>query len=125
MFWKFWEKKEAPGEPKPVKLPGPKNMPDPVGRFMVVNLGKNPDWVWRLKSVRRPRPADEMNKEPYDVRVFDESEAAAKKVRVKNYLSLDEHPELILFEGWYDKKNFKVDLVEKKSTPGKAAEKVA
>jgi hypothetical protein len=119
MFWNYLK------EMRQRQKDRPKDLPDPVGRFMVVNLGKNPDWVWRLKSVRRPRPADGINKEPYDVRVFDEGEAAARKVSIKNYLSLDDHPELILFEGWYDKKNFKVELADKKITPVKVVEKDA
>ena len=123
MFWKFWGKKEVKeGAPNKEKLPGPKDIPDAVGRYLVVQMGKNPDWVWRLKSVVRPRPADQTYKDPYDVRIYDETKASAKKIYIKNYLTLDEHPELILFEGWYDKKSMKVDLVEKKQPPAQRAE---
>jgi hypothetical protein len=44
--------------------------------------------------------------------VFDESQVAAKGVRIKDYMSLDEHPEPILFNGWYDKKAMKTHIEE-------------
>ena len=40
MFWKHREAKE--GE---VKLPGPKDIPELAGRYMVVEDKKDPDWV--------------------------------------------------------------------------------
>jgi hypothetical protein len=114
MSWKFWKKEPVAGEPsqaKGEKLPGPKDIPEPVGRNLVVKLGKDPDWVWSLKGVVRRRPE---GKHAYDVRVFDMNNAAAKKVRIKNYTSLDGHPELILFEGWFDKKTMQVEIKEAK-----------
>ena len=36
-----------------------------------------------------------------------------KNVTVKDYNSLDEHPDLILYEGWFDKKSMKVQIKEK------------
>jgi hypothetical protein len=38
-------------------------------------------------------------------------------VTVKDYTSLDGHPELILYEGWFDKKSMKVQIEEKKIPP--------
>jgi len=35
-------------------------------------------------------------------------------VTVKDYTSLDAHPELILYEGWFDKKFMKVQVEEEK-----------
>jgi len=75
-----------------------------------VSFGKNPDWVWHLKNVMRQR-ADALS--TYDVRVFSQSEAAEKRIDVKNYLTLDAHPELILFEGWFDKSSKKIELAER------------
>jgi hypothetical protein len=37
-----------------------------------------------------------------NIRVFDESEALAKRVQVKDYTSLDGCPDLIIYEGWFD-----------------------
>ena len=93
MFWKRKETKE--GE---VKLPGPKNIPDVVGRHMVVAEKKDPDWVWKLKGVVRPA-----EKKAFYCRVFDEAQAAQAGVKVKDWTSLDGHPDLILWEGYFDK----------------------
>jgi hypothetical protein len=117
MGWKFWEKESEKGEPskpKMQKLPRPKDIPEPVGRYLVVNLGKDPDWVWRLKGVVRPR---QESKDSFDVRVFDEVKTAQGRVTVKDYTSLDGHPECILYEGWFDKKSMKVQIEEKKMPP--------
>ncbi|MFH1169496.1 MAG: hypothetical protein V1691_02255, partial [Chloroflexota bacterium] len=70
MFWKKKATSETPAAASPgaaqapaaqqtekaEKLPGPKEIPEMVGRYVVVNLKKEPDWVWSLRSVQRPRP---------------------------------------------------------------------
>ena len=104
-------KAEVP-KPKVEKLAGPKELPFPVGRDIVVQLNKDPDWVWSLKAVVRSNPG---GKKVFDVRVFSDNAAAAKKVKVKDYTSLDEHPELILFEGWFDKASNETHIVERKT----------
>jgi hypothetical protein len=38
-----------------------------------------------------------------DVRVFDELLTTVNKVHVKNFNSLDDYPDMILFEGWLNK----------------------
>jgi hypothetical protein len=103
MSWSFWKKRSVTelSKAEEEKLSKPKSIPESVGRYLVVDLGKNPDWVWKLKSVVR-RQAE---KHRYDVRVFDEIQARVKGVNVRDYTTLDEHSELILFEGWYDKKS--------------------
>ena len=107
MNWKFWQKGDATAAGP--KLPKPKELSNAVGRYLVVNLKHDPDWVWRLKGVSLPR---ENSKVAFDIRVFDENVCAAKGVVVKNYTSLDDHPELILFEGWYEKEDWKVEIRE-------------
>jgi len=93
----FWNRKQTnEGE---VKLPGPKGIPEPVGRYMVVQEKKDPDWVWKLRGV--VRPADK--KKTFYCRVFDESQVAQAGLKVKDWTSLDEHPELILWEGYLGK----------------------
>jgi hypothetical protein len=117
MVWKFWKKggeREDASKAKVQKLSKPKGIPEPVGRYLIVELGQNPDWVWHLQGVVRPRQEE---KDCYDVRVFDEGKAAQKSVTVKDYTSLDEHPELILYEGWFDKRSYKVHIEEKKMPP--------
>jgi hypothetical protein len=109
MFWKKRPASEEPPKPKAEKLPKPKDVPELVGRYLVTQMGKDPDWVWKLKSVVRQRSKSK-TEDSFDVRVFDEAQAAAKKVIVKNYTSLDEHQDLILYEGWFDKKSMKVQI---------------
>ena len=116
MSWKFWEKKaEAEGAAgvKVEKLPGPKEIPYPVGKHLVVAMGQDPDWVWQLRGVVRHRPE---GKDAFDVRIFSDSDAALQKVSVKNFNSLDGHADLILFEGWFDKKTMDVH-VEARTKP--------
>jgi len=117
MSWKFWEKKQegtAPGGPHEVKLPGPKRINESVGRFLVVRLQADPDWVWSLKEVERQHPE---TKTVFDVRVYDERETALKNVTVQNFNTLDAYPDLILYEGWFDKKTLKAQVEEKKAPP--------
>lgn len=109
MKWKFWSKEQAetvtlPGTPnKPGK---PREIPEMVGRYLVVKLNEDPDWVWSLKAVIRPKTGTPGANR---VRIFDPTQAMAYGIRVGDYTSLDAHPHLILYEGWYDKKN---DIVQ-------------
>ena len=121
MNWKFWKKEDGTGIPsqeKTLKMQGPKDIPESVGRELIVKLGKDPDWVWHLKSVARQRQGE---KDAYDVRVFDAQKASSIKIAVANFTSLDTHPELILFEGWYNKKTRAVHVEEKMHSQAKAA----
>jgi len=90
----FWKKDKN-------TLPGPRGVPDTVGRDIVSKLGGDPDQVWKnLKAVIRPK---EGTNNAFEVRVFSPDEAFARNVSVKDYNSLNGHPELILYEGWYNK----------------------
>jgi hypothetical protein len=102
MFWKFWEReKTKEGE---VRFPGPKDIHQSVGSYLIVNAKKDPDWVWKLKGVVRPTE----KKTTFHCRVFDEAAAAQAGVKVKDWSSLDEHLDLILWEGYFDKETHKV-----------------
>jgi hypothetical protein len=94
MFWKRGNTKE--GE---LKLPGPKGLPQLVGSHLVVESKKDPDWVWNLKGVVRPTE----KKNVFYCRVFSEAQAAQAGVKVKDWSSLDEHSDLIIWEGYFDK----------------------
>ena len=100
----FWKKRGGPSKPK--------DIPDIVGGHLVTDYNQNPDWVWKLKAVKRPR---QESKNAFDVRVFDDIEAATKKVKVYDYTTLDDHQELILFEGWFDLESRQVQLEQKKT----------
>jgi len=101
MFWRRKQVKE--GE---VKLPRPKGIPTPVGSYMVVQLQKDPNWVWNLKSVVWPTD----KKKVFYCRVFDVAQAGKANVKVENWNSLDGHPELIVWEGYVDEEKHIVRL---------------
>ena len=98
MFGIFNRKNPDGGE----RLPGPKDIPDEVGQQLVVNHKEDPDWVWRLKSVMKPDGSEV--KDTYRIRVFAEHMAGATKVTVKDFTTLDAYPNLILYEGVFNKK---------------------
>jgi len=108
MGWKFWHKKDAPQEAG--GLPKPKDLPEAVGRYLVVDLKMDPDTVWTLKAALRPR---QENRDIKDFRIFSPSRADAAGVAVRNYNTLEEHPELILHEGWVNKKTNQVKFITK------------
>ncbi len=91
-------------------LPGPRGIPDHVGRHLVTRLNKNPDWVWKLVAVVRPRGE---KRGCFDVRVFDHVKARNQSVVIRNYNALDGHPDLVLFEGWFDKETNEIQIAEK------------
>lgn len=110
MDWKFWRKhqtNETARPQRPPKLPRAKEIPNEVGRHLVVVKGYEPDWVWALRSVARPT---ENSKSRREIRIFSPETASQQGVLVRNYHSLDGFPELILFAGWYDRATRQVHL---------------
>jgi len=103
----LWGKKSAKEEGK---LSGPKEIPGPVQNYLVAERKMDPDLVKLLKVVE----CKSTTGATFDIRVFDASEAIAKKVQVKDYTSLDECPDLIIYEGWFDEGAKQVKLEEKK-----------
>ncbi len=108
----FWRKKTEASKTKVNKLQGPKLIPDIVGGHLVTDFKQDPDVVWKLRAVMRRRGE---SKDAFDVRVFDDIEAATKKIKIEDYDSFDAHPELILYEGWFDKAAIQVQLEVKKT----------
>jgi hypothetical protein len=114
MGWKFWQKdsgSQASGGPGGRKLPKPTAIPDEVGRYLVVAGGYEPDWVWSLQSVARPRPN---SKKEFDIRLFNPEQISRAGIAVRNFDSLDDHPQLIAFAGWYNKETRQVQISEMK-----------
>jgi hypothetical protein len=107
MKWSIWNRRQSAADPKAGKLPKPKELPTAVGRHMVVNLNWDPDEAWRLKAVFLPRMGDS---DRPAIRIYDPDEAFRSRIEVKNYRSLDAHPELIVFEGWFDRSSNEIDL---------------
>lgn len=116
MKWKFWRKTatQQPGASGnvPDKSSRPKSLPQQIGQYLVVKRNLDPDWVWNLKCVLRPRG---QQTSAFDFRVF----SPQSGVHVGEYNSLSDHPELILFHGWYDKRSNEIELFDQNS--GKAA----
>ena len=110
MFWKRKSVEEESSKSKAKKLPGPRGIPEAVARYVIVDLKQDPDRVWGLKSVVRPRSDA---KDRLDVRVFDDIQVGKNKVTVVDYTTFDEHPELILYEGWFEKNSMRAHLEEK------------
>jgi len=102
----FWGKKSAKEEGK---LSGPKEIPGTVQNYLVAEGKMDPDLVRLLRGVERKST----NGAGFNIRIFDNSEAIAKQVEVKDYTSLDECPGLILYEGWFDEGAKQVKLEEK------------
>jgi len=98
-------------KPKNMALPRPSNMSDLVGKYLVSELKMNPDLVPVLMSVRRQ---NSKGKDAFDFRIYDEPETTIKKVTVNNYTSFDEHPELILYEGWFDQQTKHVEGIARR-----------
>ena len=103
----FWSKKPAKEEGK---LSGPKEIPGSVQNYLVAERKMDPDLIKLLKAVVRKSTTGAT----FNIRVFDSSEAKAKEVQVKDYTSLDECPDLIIYEGWFDNEAKQVKLEEKK-----------
>lgn len=99
MNWKIWRKSATEDGQK---TGGATTIPEPVARYMVVDLQEEAEWVWHLKAVLNPRPD---NKHVYDFRVFEAGKAMAVNLHVKDYASLDEYPEIIILQGSYHRKS--------------------
>lgn len=93
------------------KLLGPKEIPMLVQKHLVAESKIDPDLARIFRALVRKSPKGER---AFDIRVFDESEALARKVPVKDYTSLDGHPDLIVYEGWFDEESKRVEMEERK-----------
>lgn len=83
------------------KLSKPKDIFDAVGRDLVIKHQQDPDWVWKLKQVNKP---SEQGKHIRDFRVYDPVAVGRQGVKMRDYHSLDDHPELIVCYGWLNLK---------------------
>jgi len=113
MEWKFWRKKpEVVAAPRneAVKVKPkekPRELPQLVYKHLVADQGFDADWVWNLKFVRQGRATP---RSTFDIRIFNPGAAAQGGVKVTNYASLDDHMDLVIFAGWYDRELAIVEL---------------
>jgi len=103
----FWGKKS---EKEEGKLSGPREIPKLVQNYLVAERKMDPALVKLLKSVEHKGTTGAT----FNIRIFDDSEAMARKIQVKDYTSLDGGLDLILYEGWFDEGAKQVNLEEKK-----------
>jgi hypothetical protein len=110
MKWNFWKKTTDQGGASGVitpKLAKPKDLPEAVGRKMVVGMKMDPDVVWSLKYVSQPVQG---SKHAFEFRLFNPDAARLSGVVIKNWSSLDDHPDLVLHSGYYDKHAGRIDI---------------
>ncbi|MGD9410625.1 MAG: hypothetical protein PVJ54_02150 [Desulfobacterales bacterium] len=117
MNWKFWkidDKNHRGLKQRSSKLSKPKDLPNRVGIYLVRELKLDPDWVWTLKGVVRPMA----EKHNFEIRIFDPKDAVVRDAIVTDFNALNAFPEMILFEGCFNKDSGWVDI---KRTADKAA----
>ena len=95
----FWNRFKSSNEKGTVRLKGPRELPQQVGSYLVVNKSMDPDVVWALRCVVKPRET----KDTFDFRVFSPSQVSSSGIRIENFHSLDTRAEFILHQGWYNK----------------------
>jgi hypothetical protein len=75
---------------------GPKEIPPWAYTYLVVSLKADPDRLSLLKCVEQ---LDYLEKRPVTlIRIFDPDSARSEEIR--DFASLDQHPELIIYEGY-------------------------
>lgn len=99
------------GDKKNEKLQGPKEIPGLVQNYLMKENKMDPDLVKVFKAVVRKK---EDGKKSFDIRIFDEGDVAANKIQVKDYTTLDEHQNLIVYDGSFNEESKEVKLAEKK-----------
>lgn len=104
-MFNFFKKKQG-NDGGQGKLPGPKDLPDDVGSYLVTKEGRNPDWVWSLKAVLKP----DKEKGCFFFKIFDANKAYAKGIKIRDFNSFETHPELVLYAGWFNKNTHAVKI---------------
>lgn len=112
--WLTRKSPQPPAEDQPPRQFKPKELLYVVGRHLVTRMKQDPDWVWALLNVTQPSPD---NHNVVLFRVFDPYEASTRRITVKNYRALDEHPELILYHGWVNTKNSSAEVIDSRQSP--------
>ncbi|MFC1857117.1 hypothetical protein ACFL9U_03710 [Thermodesulfobacteriota bacterium] len=76
-------------------------------KFGITQLRENPDLIWKLKWVVRHKPNE---KNLLDFRIFSPSDTMSKNIDVTDYSCLDGHPDIVLFDGLFDKNSGMVQI---------------
>ena len=97
-------------EDNELKLPGPRAVPTPVEKYLI-NMKIDGAWIRFLKSVTRNSTNGSND---VDIRIYDPSDVVAHRIQMVNYTTLDNHPEVILYEGSFNEATNEVKLTEKR-----------
>ncbi|MCX7966671.1 MAG: hypothetical protein N2596_08615 [Syntrophorhabdaceae bacterium] len=103
----FWFKKSIE---KKGKLSKPEELPSIVQNYLANEKKIDANIVTLLRMVKIK---DDTEEGLFHIRIFDNSDALAKDIEVHNYRSLDDHPDLIIFEGVFNQKTKDVNLEQK------------
>ena len=107
----FWKNRKKEIKSRPMKLD--RTLYKIIGsEWDKIPQAESDHWVKYMAVMRLQKEDGDV----YDIRVFDEWSAQQKRISIFNFASLDNHPELILFEGWFDKKAKKGDIKYKLAT---------
>jgi hypothetical protein len=93
------------------KLPRPQTVPALVQKSLLADWKLPAELPPLLKAVVQRNGHEENT---HDIRIYDDADAQARKIKVNDYTTLDEHPELTLYEGQFAEAAKKVELQEKK-----------
>ncbi|MFC2001542.1 hypothetical protein ACFLUZ_03440 [Chloroflexota bacterium] len=89
---------------------GPKDIPSWIYMYLVTTLEVLPENLAELRSVQRTGFWE--SKTVTFIRIYD-PQASEEARQVKDFTSLDQYPELILYEGYWEKGSNRVYLERK------------
>jgi len=95
----------------------PRDIPIPVNQYLVTRLNADPDYLSELKCVQQMDFVEDALAMLF--RIFDPV-TIPKSVKIHNFASLDQHPELIIYEGHIDLANESINVSRHSSTSKEA-----
>ena len=85
----------------------PGDIPIPVNMYMVTHLNIDPDYLSQLKCVQQLDFVGDTLATLF--RIFD-PDMVPPSVKIHNFVSLDQHPELIIYEGHINLASESIDV---------------
>jgi len=95
----FWRRERGEKKGKEKKKKAVKEIAGPLGAHMVMRYGVTDDMLHNLRRVERHGLVED--KPVIMIRMFDLGAADKKGVSIEDFESLDGHPELVLYAGYY------------------------
>jgi hypothetical protein len=102
MFWKRGDKGQ-----KNARLAGPVELPDAVKKYLAATPIIDASIVPFLKAVLK---ASESGDRKNSIIIFDPADAEAREIKVQNFDTFKQNPELVIADGSMDDSTRKVDL---------------